>query len=140
MQKFLVLTGIFITILVLFYFLFGKTYLEDKEATRMYSFANSLVLRSSPMVIGDQNALDNIKYGSEVLVYEYKNDWVECKFNGKKGFVRSKHLLNKKDFHELNAILSDEITRFAVNETRYKKAILNYFRKNNYAAPKKPDN
>ncbi|SEB06518.1 SH3 domain-containing protein [Flavobacterium gillisiae] len=125
--------GIFsvIAVLVLGYFFWGKDYLRDKNATRMYSFANSLALRSSPAGGGDYNMIGNIPYGSEVLVYDNGVDWVNCKLDGQEGYASPKYLLNKMDFQELNAILADVDTRTAVSQTRFKKALLNYFRDNN---------
>lgn len=121
----------FVLLLFLGYFFWGKDYLRDKNATRMYSFARSLALRSSPAGGGDYNMIGNIPYGSEVLVYDNGIDWVNCKVNGQEGFASPKYLLNKMDFQELNAILADEDTRTAVTQTRFKKALLSYFRDNN---------
>lgn len=120
----------FVLILFLSYFFWGKDYLRDKNATRMYSFARSLALRSSPAGGGDYNMIGNIPYGSEVLVYDNGIEWVNCKVNGQEGFASPKYLLNKMDFQELNAILADEDTRTAVTQTRFKKALLSYFRDN----------
>lgn len=112
------------------YFFWGKDYLKDKNATRMYSFASSLALRSSAE--GGNNMIANIPYGSEILVYDEGVDWVNCKFNDEKGYASPKYLLNKLDFQELNAILANENSRKAVTETRFKKALLYYFRENNF--------
>jgi hypothetical protein len=97
----------------------------------MYSFARSLALRSSPAGGGDYNMIGNIPYGSEVLIYDNGTEWTNCKVNGQEGYASPKYLLNKMDFQELNAILADEDTRTAVNQTRFKKALLSYFRDNN---------
>ena len=117
---------------VLGYFFWGKDYLRDKNATRMYSFAGSLALRSSPAGGGDYNIIGNIAYGSEILVYDTGSEWVNCKVDNQIGYAHSKYMLNKIDFQELNAILADEDTRTAVAQTRFKKALLSYFRDHNY--------
>lgn len=122
--------GLFL-VLISGYFFWGKDYLRDKNATRMYSFARSLALRSSPAGGGDYNMIANISYGSEVLVYDNGTEWVNCKVNGQEGYASPKYMLNKKDFQELNAILADEDTRAAVTQTRFKKALLGYFRDHN---------
>ncbi|MBA4319891.1 MAG: hypothetical protein C0412_15945 [Flavobacterium sp.] len=131
-SKMPILIGVigFVLLLVLGYFFWGKDYLRDKNATRMYSFARSLALRSSPAGGGDYNMIGNIPYGSEVLVYDNGIDWVNCKVNAQEGFASPKYLLNKMDFQELNAILANEDTRTAVTQTRFKKALLSYFRDN----------
>jgi hypothetical protein len=124
------LLGIIIA-LIAGYFLWGKEYLKDQNATRMYSFANSLALRSSPAGGGDYNMIANIPYGSEVLVYDNGIDWVNCKVNGQEGYASPKYMLDNRDFQELNAILADVSTRTVVSQTRYKKALLSYFRDHN---------
>ncbi len=124
--------GVVITTVVLGYFFWGKDYLRDKNATRMYSFARSLALRSSPAGGGDYNMIGNIPYGSEILVYDNGTEWVNCKVNDQEGYASPKYMLNKIDFQELNAILADEDTRTAVTQTRFKKALLSYFREHNY--------
>ena len=126
-----VLLGI-VAALVLGYFYWGKDYLRDKNASRMYSFARSLALRSSPSGGGDYNMISNIPYGSEILVYDNGTEWVNCKVNGQEGYASPKYMLNKMDFQELNSILADEDTRTAVTQTRFKKALLGYFRDHNY--------
>lgn len=123
--------GVVIVTVVLGYFFWGKDYLRDKNATRMYSFARSLALRSSPAGGGDYNMIGNIPYGSEILVYDNGTEWVNCKVNGQEGYASPKYMLNKIDFQELNAILADEDTRTAVTQTRFKKALLSYFRSHN---------
>lgn len=109
------------------YFLWYKPYLKDKNATHMYSYASSLTLRSSPAAGGNYNALSNILYGTEILVYAFNGDWVECKVDGQKGYVSSRYLLSKKEFHELNGILADSDTRDAISTTKCRKALMNYF-------------
>ena len=123
--------GVVIATVVLGYFFWGKDYLRDKNATRMYSFARSLALRSSPAGGGDYNMIGNIPYGSEILVYDNGTEWVNCKVNDQEGYASPKYMLNKIDFQELNAILADEDTRTAVTQTRFKKALLSYFRSHN---------
>lgn len=110
-----------------FYFAWYKGFIKDKNATRMYSFANSLTLRSSPATGGNYNEVGNILYGTEVLVYSFNGDWVECKANGKKGYVASQFLLPKKVYQELNGILADADTRDAISTTKCRRALLNYF-------------
>jgi hypothetical protein len=127
----LVVAGVLLVV-VLGYFFWGKDYLRDKNAPRMYSFARSLALRSSPAGGGDYNMISDIPYGSEILVYDNGTEWVSCKVNGMEGYASPKYMLNKMDFQELNAILADEDTRTAVTQTRFKKALISYFRDHNY--------
>lgn len=109
------------------YFIWLKPFLRDKNATRMYSFANSLTLRSSPQSGGSFNAIGNVVYGTEVLVYSTSGDWATCKANNEEGFLSLQYLLGKKDFYELNGILADSDTRSVITTTKCRKALMNYF-------------
>jgi len=114
------------------YFLWYKPYIRDKNATRMYSFASSLALRSTPVSGVDYNAIGNILYGSEVLVYSNTGEWSQCKANSQEGYAASKFLLSKQDFHILNGIFADQDSRDAVVSTKCKKALLDYYNNKGY--------
>jgi len=104
-----------------------KPYLKDKNATRMYSYANTLVMRSSPSSGADYNTIGNLSYGTEILVYSFTSDWANGKANGTTGYVSTQFLLNKKDFHELNAIFADDEAKEIIKTTKCRKALLSYF-------------
>lgn len=56
----------------------------------------------------DANKLGTLQYGSELIVYNYSNDWAYVKStSGKKGYVASDFLMEKKDFYILNSIWGD---------------------------------
>jgi hypothetical protein len=115
------------------YFVWYKPYIKDKNATRMYSFASSLALRSSPVSGVDYNAIGNILYGTEILVYSNSGvEWSVCKANNVEGYTASKYLLSKQDFHLLNGIFADAVSRDAVATTKCKKALLDYFNSRSY--------
>lgn len=109
------------------YFAWYRDYVKDKNATRMYSYANSLSLRSSPSAGGNYNSVDNLLYGTEILIYSQNGDWAECKANSKNGYVSTQYLLAKKEFQELNGILADAETRDAIPTTKCRRALMNYF-------------
>jgi hypothetical protein len=115
---------------LLFYFLGLKPFLRDKNAPRMYSYVNSLVFRSSPMSGVDYNILDNIKFGSELIVYSNTGEWVNCKYNGTEGYASNKFLLNKEEFFILNSIFADQNSREIIETAKCRKAILDYFKSN----------
>lgn len=127
-RKFAVAAMLLITTLgLLGYMYWFKPYLKDKNATRMYSYTNSLYIRSSPAAGGNYNSIGNILFGTEILVYSINGDWAECKANGKTGFVSLQYILGKKEFHNLNGILADSDTRDAISTAKCRKALLNYF-------------
>lgn len=118
---------ILVTVGVIGYFIWYQPYIKDKNATRMYSYANSLAIRSSPVGGANYNAIGNLLYGTEVLIYSISGDWAECKANDQKGYVSTQFLLNKKEFQELNGILADADTKEAISTTKCRRALLNYF-------------
>ena len=120
------------TILIIGYFVWYKPYLKDKNAARMYSFATSLALRSSPVSGVDYNTIGNILYGAEVLVYSNTGEWSICKANNQEGYAASKFLLSKQDFHILNGIFADNDSRDAIATTKCKRALLDYFNSRGY--------
>jgi hypothetical protein len=109
------------------YFFWFKQYVKDKNATRMYSYANSLKLRSSPASGADYNVIDNLPYGTELLVYSLNSNWANCKAREKTGFAATQFILHKKEFHELNSIFADAHTKVAIPTTKCRKALLSYF-------------
>jgi hypothetical protein len=113
------------------YFAWYRDYIKDKNATRMYSYANDLFLRSSPEAGVDYNKIKPINYGGEILVYKNTGEWSSVKVNGKKGYAASAFMLPKKEFQELNAIFADDNTREAIASTKYRKALLGYFQQKN---------
>lgn len=116
---------------VLFFFLWLKPYLRDKNALRMYSYVNSLVLRSSPIPGVDYNTMDNIKFGSELIVYSNSGEWVNCKYNNNEGYASNKYLLNKEDFFILNSAFGDQASREVIETAKCRKAILLYYKSKN---------
>jgi hypothetical protein len=110
------------------YLLLYKPYAKDRDAARMYSYASSLVLRSSPVSGVDYNVIGSIPYGAEILVYSISGEWAECKFEGKTGIVAIKFLLDGRDFHMLNGMFADEATKEVIGTTKCRKALLDYYK------------
>jgi hypothetical protein len=101
----------------------------DRNAPKMYSYANSIMLRSSQVSGAEYNIVDKLPYGAELLVYSLNNNWAKCKSREKEGFVAAQFILPEKEFHELNSIISDAQIREAIPTTKCRKALLNYFTK-----------
>jgi hypothetical protein len=116
-----------LTVGVVGYFVWYKPYLKDKNAARMYSFASSLSLRSTPVPGVDYNAIGNVLYGSEILVYSNSGEWSACKYNSQEGYVSSRYLLNRKDFILLNGIFADADTKEAISTSKCRKALVDYY-------------
>jgi hypothetical protein len=105
---------------------------ETKPLFVKFALPNELKLRSSQFDGSDANILNSVNYGTEIKVYKEEGEWSEVKVNEQKGFMKSKYLVDGKDFFEINAITRSCGAADTINETRFKKSLLNYFRKNNY--------
>jgi hypothetical protein len=130
----LLIVGVVSSLLIIsvfFYIFWIKPYLRDKNAQRLYSYVGSLVFRSSPVAGVENNSIDNIGYGSELIVYTNTGDWVNCKFNDVEGYASNKYLLSKQDFYLLNSIFGDQTSREVIGTAKCRKALLDYYKSTN---------
>ena len=108
---------------------------RDKNAPRFYTFAPSVVLRSSKSSGADFNKIFSLPYGTELITYENGSEWSEVKVNsvnadGKKltGFIASPFILEKKDFFLLNSIFGDTDSKSFIETSKCRRALLNYYK------------
>lgn len=111
----------------------------DKVAPRYYTFAPSVVLRSSKSSGADFNKIGSLPYGTELITYDYGYEWSEVKVNsvnseGKKlkGYIASPFILDKRDFFLLNSIFGDADSKSVIETSKCRRALLNYFKDQNY--------
>lgn len=111
----------------------------DEAAPRYYTFAPSVILRSSKSAGADFNKLGSLPYGTELITYNYSYDWSEVKVNpvneeGKqlKGYIASPFILEKSDFFLLNSIFGDADSKIVIETAKCRRAILNYFKNQGY--------
>lgn len=141
------LVGVIVGLLVLAgavggYFYYNNTYLPekiDREAPRYYTFANSVVLRSSKSSGADFNKVASLPYGSELITYQHDPEWSQVKVNsvsadGKKpqGYVASPFIMNKNDFYLFNSIWGDVDSKEVIATSKCRIALLNYFKERGY--------
>lgn len=127
----------------------NKVYLpakRDAEAPRYYVISSSLNIRSSTFFDGDANMLGKVTYGTELIVYDdsVPGEYFHCKFapvdaKGKvikeqvlEGYVHYDYVLPKNDFFLLNSIFGNDDAKEILSETRYKKALLEVYKRNNF--------
>lgn len=110
----------------------------DKNAPRYYTFAPSVVLRSSKSSGADFNKIGSLPYGTELITYDHGSEWSEVKVNsvnaeGKKikGFIASPFILEKSDFFLLNSIFGDTDSKSVIETSKCRRALLNYFKGQN---------
>lgn len=111
----------------------------DKAAPRYYTFAPSVVLRSSKSSGADFNKIGSLPYGTELITYDYGYEWSEVKVNsvnaeGKKlkGYIASPFILEKSDFFLLNSIFGDTDSKSVIETSKCRRALLNYFKGQDY--------
>ena len=111
----------------------------DKAAPRYYTFAPSVVLRSSKSSGADFNKIGSLPYGTELITYDYGSEWSEVKVNsvnaeGKKlkGYIASPFIMEKSDFFLLNSIFGDADSKSIIETSKCRRALLNYFKGQNY--------
>lgn len=116
-----------------------KPHQIDKAAPRYYTFAPSVILRSSKSSGADFNKIGSIPYGTELITYDYGHEWSEVKVNsvnteGKKlkGYIASPFILEKSDFFLLNSIFGDTDSKIVIETSKCRRALLNYFKGQNY--------
>ena len=103
----------------------------DEAAPRYYTFAPSVILRSSKSAGADFNKLGSLPYGTELITYNYSYDWSEVKVNpvneeGKqlKGYIASPFILEKSDFFLLNSIFGDADSKIVIETKKRLKESL----------------
>ncbi len=130
------------------WFYYKNVYLPEKrdaEAPRYYTFATSVRMRSTSEFDVEYNKMESLPYGTEVLVYdsmpgEYFYGKVAPRdATGKvikdrcmEGYVAYPYMLPKSDFFLLNSIFGDDDARQMLDESRYRRALLQYFKEHNY--------
>lgn len=114
---------------------------RDAVAPRYYTIANQLNIRSSIEFAGDYNKLESVAYGSQILVYDsIPGKWLYGKFAPRdnkgnvvkdrcvEGYMYYGYVLPEADFFLLNSIFGDAESRKMLSETRYKHALLDYYK------------
>ena len=82
------------------------------------------------------NIIDNLPYGTKLTVLDEGKLWCRVSVktdNGKlTGYVSSYHTLDSTNFYLFNGILSNDNSRKLIATTRCRKALINYFKNNNW--------
>ena len=113
------------------YYFFIGSYLADKDGVRMYTFSYfNTNLRSTKIAGIDYNIIDKLPYGTQLLVYNTEQGWAQVKYNKIKGYVSSDFLLYEDDFLLLHSIFAGKNASECLSESRYRRALLNYFKSN----------
>ena len=114
--------------LIVGYFMWYVPYAKDRDALRTYVGATNVFLRSSQIAGVDNNILERIAYGSEVITYEKGTEWSRVKVNDLEGYMASSFLLNQSDFELLNSVWGNEEAKENIATFRCRMAILDFYR------------
>ena len=126
----LIAVGIF----VFFYVIRPK--ILEKNAPRYYVCADGVRLRSESTTASE--ILMSMSSGRELIVLDSSFGWLHVKIeeknadgkvvDTKKGYVSSDYVMTKPDYFLLNSIFGNEEAKKMLDKTKYRKAILNYFK------------
>lgn len=105
-----------------------QPYAKEKNAPRMYTYANITNMRSSKVSGGDFNILAKLPYGAEVILYEKDSEWSSVKYNDVEGHVSSYYLLSQDDFNLLNGMFGDIESRILIESAKCKRALIEYYK------------
>lgn len=103
-----------------------------EKGTVKFVLPNDLKLRNSQFDGSDANIIASFRYGTEVTVLKEEGEWSTVKVDDQTGFMKNKYLVDGKDFFETDAIVRSVGVNDTINESRFKKSLLKYFRANNY--------
>lgn len=134
-----------------FWFYYANVYLPEKrdaEAPRYYVMAQNINMRSTPEFEIDNNKVGSFPYGTEIIVYDSAKTGLKPYLYGKyapidakgkvlkdkvvEGYLAYDYMATKADFFLLNSIFGNDDARKMLSESRYKKALLDYFKKKQY--------
>lgn len=111
--------------------------LRDREAPRAYAITD-IVMRSTRMSGVENNRVGSIPYSAELIVYENDGQWARAKYKSPvadvepiEGYVAAQYLIDREDMLLLNSIYADNNARMAVNTSKCKRALLNFYKANN---------
>jgi hypothetical protein len=101
---------------------------RDISAKEMFVISEFVNVRAT----SDVNSLKmgKLDYGSQVLVYEIKDDWAEVLVDGKKVFISSDFIVDPSVYYTIEGIFGDERAAKQVNASKYRLALYRYFEEN----------
>lgn len=118
---------------------------RDAEAPRYYVISSSLKIRNSAFFEGKANIAGEVSYGTELIIYDsVPGEYFYCKFaphdaKGNiikdkviEGYVHYNYILPKTDFLLMNSMFGNDDAKDMLMETRYKKALLEIYKRNNF--------
>ncbi len=122
-----IIAGTAIIIGTLIYFFWYAPYAKERDTLRTYVIANSIFLRSSEESENEDNILDKVPYGSELITYEKDSIWAKVGINGQEGFVASPYLLTSEEFSLLDNAWGNDKAKECIESSKCRLAILHFY-------------
>ncbi len=138
-QKAVFISGLFfgiIPFLFIVYLLLGplvKVIQKDFSSETMMTISEKLNIRSDK----DKNSyvIGSYPFGTEVQVYDvFENNWAEVSVGDKKGYMSFEYLVLPETFYTIEGMFGNENAKKLIASTKYRKAISNYLKANNYTS------
>ncbi|MBN1252121.1 MAG: SH3 domain-containing protein [Bacteroidales bacterium] len=97
---------------------------QDILAENMYIISDFVNVRAK----ADTKSLKmgKIDFGTEVLVYNIKNEWAEVLIDGQKGYIHQDFIGNANTYYKLDGLFGDNLSARKLSKLNYKLAIIRY--------------
>jgi hypothetical protein len=98
---------------------------KDIKAKEMFVVSEFVNVRAT----SDINSLKmgKLEYGTQVLVYEIKEDWAEVLVDRQKVFCSSKFLVEPAVYYSIEGFFGDERSSKLINSSKYRLALFRYY-------------
>lgn len=138
-KRVIFVSGLFfgiIPFLFIVYLLLGplvRVIQKDFSSKKMITISENLNIRS------DKNknsyVIGSYPFGTEVEVYDvFDNNWAEVSVGDKKGYMSIEYLVLPETFYIIEGMFGNENAKKLIASTKYRKAISNYLKANNYTS------
>ena len=125
-----------IPFLFIVYLLLGplvKVIKKDFSSETMMTISENLNIRS------DKNknsyVIGSYPFGTKVEVYDvFENNWAEVSIGDKKGYMSFEYLVLPETFYIIEGMFGNENAKKLIASTKYRIAISNYLKANNYTS------
>ncbi len=106
---------------------------KDFSSETMMTISEKLRIRSDK----DKNSyvIGSYPFGTEVKVYQvFDNNWAEVSVGNKKGYMSFEYLVLPETFYIIEGMFGNENAKKLIASTKYRIAISNYLKANNYTS------
>ncbi len=138
-QKAWFVSGLFfgiIPFLFIVYLLLGplvKVIKKDFSSETMITISENLNIRSDK--VKNSYVIGSYPFGTKVQVYQvFDNNWAEVSIGDKKGYMSFEYLVLPETFYIIEGMFGNENAKKLIASTKYRIAISNYLKANNYTS------